>query len=138
MHKEAVTGRTIIDDDFLKIELKPPKKMKVIDASKETVKLWREIDRLLYGLNKKNYKKKEFSSRGFSGRKQLCTVKMYYGNTKEDAAEIGFRDDFIYSFINLLSKNEQNSDILSLEAMNKDITSEEFNLFKNKEDKSIY
>ena len=64
--------------------------------------------------------------------------KVYYGNTKEDAAEIGFRDDFIYSFINLLSKNEQNSDILNLEAMNRDITIEEFNLFKNKEDKSIY
>ena len=64
--------------------------------------------------------------------------KVYYGNTKEDAAEIGFRDDFIYSFINSLSKNEQNSDILNLEAMNRDITIEEFNLFKNKEDKSIY
>ena len=87
MHKEAVTGRTIIDDDFLKIELKPPKKMKVTDASKETMKLWREIDRLLYGLNKKKYKKKEFTSRGFSGRKQLCTVKMYYGNTKESHKE---------------------------------------------------
>ena len=64
--------------------------------------------------------------------------KVYYGNTKEDAAEIGFRDDFIYSFINSLSRNEQNSDILNLEAMNRDITIEEFNLFKNKEDKSIY
>ena len=25
---------------------------------------------------------------------------VYYGNTKEDAANIGFRDDFIYKFIN--------------------------------------
>lgn len=64
--------------------------------------------------------------------------KVYYGNTKQDAAEIGFRDDFIYSFINSLSRNEQNSNILNLEAMNRDITIEEFNLFKTKEDKSIY
>ena len=87
MHKEAVTGRTIIDDDFLKIELKPPKKMKVTDASKETLKLWREIDRLLYSFTKKTYKKNEYSSRGFSSRKQLCTVKMYYGDTKEKHKE---------------------------------------------------
>ena len=29
--------------------------------------------------------------------------KVYYGNTKEDAANIGFRDDFIYDFIKKLT-----------------------------------
>ena len=64
--------------------------------------------------------------------------KVYYGNTKEDAAEIGFRDDYIYDFIEKLSKNEQDSSILDLESMNRDETIEEFNKFKNKEDKKIY
>ena len=30
--------------------------------------------------------------------------KVYYGNTKEDAAKIGFRDDFIYSFLDKKDK----------------------------------
>ena len=29
--------------------------------------------------------------------------KVYYGNTKEDAAKIGFRDDDIYNFLNSLN-----------------------------------
>ena len=64
--------------------------------------------------------------------------RVYYGNTKEDAAEIGFRDDYIYDFIEKLSKNEQDSSILDLESMNREETIEEFNKFKNKEDKKIY
>ena len=64
--------------------------------------------------------------------------KVYYGNTKEDAADIGFRDDFIYNFINKLSLNEQDNTILELESLNREETIEEFNKFKNKEDKTIY
>ena len=64
--------------------------------------------------------------------------KVYYGNTKEDAANIGFRDDFIYDFINKLSLNEQDSAILDLKSLNREETIEEFNKFKNKEDKTIY
>ena len=64
--------------------------------------------------------------------------KVYYGNTKEDAAEIGFRDDFIYDFIGKISKNNDDISVLDLEAMDREETIEEFNKFKNKEDKTIY
>ena len=64
--------------------------------------------------------------------------KVYYGNTKEDATDIGFRDDFIYDFINKLSLNEQDNTILDLKSLNREETIEEFNKFKNKEDKTIY
>ena len=36
--------------------------------------------------------------------------KVYYGNTKEDAADIGFRDDFIYDFI----RNNNQGDVLTI------------------------
>jgi len=64
--------------------------------------------------------------------------KVYYGNTKEDAADIGFRDDYIYDFIKNLSGNNQDNNILELEVMNREETIEEFNKFKNKKDRIIY
>ena len=64
--------------------------------------------------------------------------KVYYGNTKEDAADIGFRDDFIYDFIGDLSENKTDNNILELISMDREETLEEFNKFKNKEDKTIY
>lgn len=64
--------------------------------------------------------------------------KVYYGNTKEDAADIGFRDDFIYDFIGDLSENKTDNNILELISMDREETIEEFNKFKNKEDKTIY
>ena len=64
--------------------------------------------------------------------------KVYYGNTKEDAADVGFRDDFIYDFIGKLSENKIDNNILELTAMDREETIEEFNKFKNKEDKTIY
>ena len=39
---------------------------------------------------------------------------VYYGNTKEDAAEIGFRDDFIYNYISQLTEGTKNNKILNL------------------------
>ena len=60
---------------------------------------------------------------------------VYYGNTKEDAANIGFRDDFIYDFI---KNNMKNDSILELKSMDRDETIEEFNKFANKNDKTIY
>lgn len=63
---------------------------------------------------------------------------VYYGNTKEDAADIGFRDDFIYEYIGNLSKNIQNDNILKLTPMDRDETIKEFEEFRNKEDKIIY
>ena len=64
--------------------------------------------------------------------------KVYYGNTKEDAAEIGFRDDFIYDYFGKISGNKEDSNVLELTAMDREQTIEEFNKFKNKEDKTIY
>lgn len=63
---------------------------------------------------------------------------VYYGNTKEDAASIGFRDDIIYKYIESLSKNMQDSSVLELKSMNRDETIEEFKKFANKNDKTMY
>ena len=63
---------------------------------------------------------------------------VYYGNTKEDAAKIGFRDDYIYNYIGDLSKNIDNNDVLELKCIDRDKTLEEFNKFANKNDKTIY
>ena len=63
---------------------------------------------------------------------------VYYGNTKEDAANIGFRDDFIYDFINKITNNENDDSVLELETMDRDETIKAFNDFANKSDKTIY
>lgn len=64
--------------------------------------------------------------------------KVYYGNTKEDAARIGFRDDFIYSFLDKLSANETDDSTMELISMDRDETIECFNMFNDKKDKTIY
>lgn len=64
--------------------------------------------------------------------------KVYYGNTKEDTAAIGFRDNFIYDFIKNLSENNQDGSVLDLKCINRDETIREFEKFKNKADKTIY
>lgn len=63
---------------------------------------------------------------------------VYYGNTKKDAARIGFRDDFIYDYIDKLLKNNQDSSILELKCMDREETIKEFEKFSQKEDKIIY
>ena len=59
---------------------------------------------------------------------------IYYGNTKEDAANIGFRDDFIYDYI----KGDKNEDLLNIVQLDRDETIKTFDEFSNKEDKIIY
>ena len=61
--------------------------------------------------------------------------KVYYGNTKEDAAKIGFRDDMIYDFI---KKSSNDSNLLDLERIDKEETIKTFNEFDEKTDKIIY
>ena len=61
---------------------------------------------------------------------------VYYGNTKEDAASIGFRDDFIYSFINKLPEGDDS--VLSLIPMDRNNTISTFIEYINKDDKEIY
>lgn len=60
---------------------------------------------------------------------------VYYGNTQQDAADIGFRDDFIYKYI---QNNMKDNNILELKSMNRNETIEEFHKFANKKDKTIY
>lgn len=64
--------------------------------------------------------------------------KVYYGNTKEDAANIGFRDDYIYDFFKKLSNNESDSSVLNLEGMDREETIKTFDEFMKKSDKTIY
>ena len=64
--------------------------------------------------------------------------KVYYGNTKEDAADIGFRDDFIYDYLDKLSDNKMNKKVLNLKSMNRDEAIEVFERYKKQEDKIEY
>ena len=59
--------------------------------------------------------------------------KVYYGNTKEDAERIGFRDKLIYDFI-----NDPTLDIIDLENIDRDETIKTFEEFIKKEDKTMY
>ena len=60
---------------------------------------------------------------------------VYYGNTKEDAADIGFRDDMIYDYI---KNNNSNTDVLNLINIDRDETIKTFEEYNNKEDKELY
>ena len=64
--------------------------------------------------------------------------KVYYGNTKEDAAKIGFRDDFIYNYIKNIDKSSQNNNVLNLECIDREETIKTFNAFSEKSNKTIY
>ena len=63
--------------------------------------------------------------------------KVYYGNTKEDAANIGFRDEFIYEYIDKLAKGVDDG-TLKLKNIDRNRTIKEFEEYLNKEDKVIY
>lgn len=54
---------------------------------------------------------------------------VYYGNTAEDAAQIGFRDDYIYKFI---EGNCQDTQVMTLTQMNRDETIKAFEAYKAK------
>ena len=47
---------------------------------------------------------------------------VYYGNTKDDAADIGFRDDFIYKFLDKLNNSEKDDEVLALYPCNRIVT----------------
>ena len=61
--------------------------------------------------------------------------KVYYGNTKEDAANIGFRDDFIYDFIN---NKMEDKEVLDLKQMNREEVIEVFKKYQTNKDKIKY
>ena len=62
--------------------------------------------------------------------------KGYYGNTKEDASDIGFRDEYIYHYI----KNIDNKDdtIIKFECIDRLETIKTFNEYAKKNDKISY
>lgn len=64
--------------------------------------------------------------------------KVYYGNTKEDAANIGFRDDYIYEYIEKLSKNIENNEVLNLKSMNREEAIKVFERYQQDKDKITY
>lgn len=58
---------------------------------------------------------------------------VYYGNTKEDAEKIGFRDNFIYEYLKEFSTNT-----ITMKQIDRDETIKVFNEYNDKEDKTIY
>lgn len=63
---------------------------------------------------------------------------VYYGNTKEDAADIGFRDDMIYNYIYSLMDSESTSDVLKTIPLDREQTIKAFQEFKNQDDNIMY
>ena len=63
---------------------------------------------------------------------------VYSGNTREDADQIGFRDDHIYEYIHDLLEQKEDQNILKFQSMNREETIKTFNQFMEKEDKIIY
>ena len=59
---------------------------------------------------------------------------VYYGNTKQDAANIGFRDDFMYEYL----KNLKNTKVLKLKPLNRKETIKTFDDFAKQKNKIIY
>ena len=59
---------------------------------------------------------------------------VYYGNTKEDAERIGFRDNRIYEFL----KNMANSNEIEMKCIDREETIKLFKEFDEKTDKKIY
>jgi len=58
---------------------------------------------------------------------------IYYGNTKKDADEIGFRDDFIYQVF----ENKEKTDFKKI-PLGREITIDTFREFQKKQNKKIY
>ena len=64
--------------------------------------------------------------------------KVYYGNTKEDAANIGFRDDFIYEYLEKLTNNIDDKNILDLEQLDREEAIKIFEEYEKSLDKITY
>mgnify|MGYP003390765201 FL=1 len=60
---------------------------------------------------------------------------VYYGNTAKDAADIGFRDDYIYDFIKGNCVDEK---VMKITPCNREDTIVTFNKFMDKNDKKMY
>ena len=63
---------------------------------------------------------------------------VYYGNTKEDASDIEFRDEHIYEFIDKLEDNKVDNSVLKLKSIDREKTIKAFDEFKENENSAIY
>lgn len=64
---------------------------------------------------------------------------VYFGNTKEDAEDIGFRDDMIYRYLETLTTVNGDESILKTIPLDREETIKAFEEFKNKtENKTLY
>ena len=63
---------------------------------------------------------------------------VYYANTKEDADNIGFRDELIYDYIEKLSNDIQNKKVLNLKTMNREDAIKVFEKYQNDDNKVVY
>ena len=64
--------------------------------------------------------------------------KVYYGNTRDDARRIGFRDKYIYKYINKLLDHEEDKEILELKSLDRDETIKAFEKFEERKNKTVY
>ena len=63
--------------------------------------------------------------------------KVYYGNTRDDARRIGFRDKYIYKYINKLLDHEEDKEILELKSLDREETIKAFEKFEERKNKTI-
>ena len=64
--------------------------------------------------------------------------KVYYGNSKEDAKNIGFKDDEIYCYIEKLINKAGDNYILDFKCIDSEETIKTFEEYLKKKDKEIY
>ena len=64
--------------------------------------------------------------------------KVYYANTKEDAADIGFRDELIYEYLDKLADNKVDEKVLNLKSLDREEAIEVFERYKNEQQKVQY
>lgn len=64
---------------------------------------------------------------------------VYYGNTKEDADEIGFRDNIIYKYLEMEKTPKDSEELLKIIEIDREETIKAFDNYKNKsENKTMY
>lgn len=127
--KDSVTGNEIINYDFFNI--KPPVRIKEDDAGKETVKLFRELNKLLY--SKKSYSKNDNSNLHVSNYKhnlrlQPCMVKMYYGNDKNKHV------NFLRNYMPQENKKEINDKPILFNASKNEMTEDDIKSYEENAD----
>ena len=64
--------------------------------------------------------------------------KVYYGNTKEDAEDIGFRDEFIYEYLEKIADDKEDRKVLKLKSLNREEAIEVFKRYEEEKDKIEY